>query len=69
MGLLDVTDAKGNWRLFYCTNANGYFLTNRKTNETRILDGPPNDHDVSHGTENQFIRQCKVAFETGSWPA
>jgi hypothetical protein len=59
---MSVTDAGGRWRL------EGRELWNKKTNQLKLLEKAPPQHEVDMMTENQFAKKCAQAFSTGRWP-
>lgn len=61
MGVLDVTDAKGRWRL-----TDGQ-VENRKTGQIRLVTGI-RFSDVACDHEEVFARKCQTAYDTGQWP-
>ena len=61
MSHLNITDAKGRWRV-----TSGQ-VENRETNEVRRVTGI-SESDLQRDHEEVFARKCKQAFATGEWP-
>ena len=59
---LDVTDAGNRWRI------TPRMVQNMKTNQLRAIERTPSATELSYMTENQFVKKCKIAFDTGQWP-
>jgi len=59
---LNITDAKGRWRL------TSGMVENRQTGKVRAITGIPAMPILDRMHEETFARKCKQAFETGVWP-
>jgi hypothetical protein len=59
---MDITDKDGLWKVTETT------ITNRITNEVRIVKNIPQASTIAFMDYTTFLRRCEIGFNTGSWP-
>ena len=63
MDHVNITDSKNLWRV------NSGTITNLKTNEVRSISGiNANVKSMAAMNEATFVRKCREAFDSGTWP-
>ena len=63
MGHMNITDKDGMWRL------KDGCIENMKTGEIRAIPNMPSASYIAYVNYRVYMRECRVAFETGRWPS